>query len=65
MRYNIDNNLKEFDLIFYDELYAPDDCIRLTIRRNGAQDKSKKKEMVLGGGLAIDLKEYRLIPDIY
>jgi hypothetical protein len=52
--------LSVFDVMFYDELYAPDDRIRLTIRRNGAQLGTAKKQMVMGGGLTLDLqgKEY-------
>ncbi|CAK85992.1 unnamed protein product (macronuclear) [Paramecium tetraurelia] len=43
------NNLKEFDLVFYDGLNNPDDLIIITIRRLGAQLGKQKKKIQIEG----------------
>ncbi|CAD8166019.1 unnamed protein product [Paramecium octaurelia] len=43
------NNLKEFDLVFYDGLNNSDDLIIITIRRLGAQLGKQKKKVEIQG----------------
>ncbi|CAD8167646.1 unnamed protein product [Paramecium pentaurelia] len=43
------NNLKEFDLVFYDGLNNSDDLIIITIRRLGAQLGKQKKKVQIEG----------------
>ncbi|KAM3146385.1 hypothetical protein pb186bvf_001354 [Paramecium bursaria] len=46
---NLNKNLKEFDLIFYDGLNNPNDLIRLTIRRLGAQKGNQNSKSLIQG----------------